>query len=584
MRAHSVVKESRPPLESADNGSPPLARNIARLLGEMTSVVGFDPFRWREPLRLLLTHPCPTTVLREFHESMRAAIRRSRYNEAFVDRLLGAVTAAEREHGLGDLLAPIRLAVVAFIGGISRRPSVLMTAAREFIAGTDLDLPLSLSFATIAKSHRLTSMSKHEAMACVTRAVQRTVAALLEERAIGEVAFAAWRREDCLAGLEALWLAFTYCEVGTANCGKPSKAELRRDLERCGTPLWQQLDRALVRATVAQISLPTAHKLAEFGRLSLAVQSAASPGVASPDGMPGASSANLMHVVCRTPIPDSTDKQDIQEITRHRVLEEPLPVARMPSISLLAGYRAQLLAEFPWAGTVLDVIFDDLVGRANLGVLELTLPPTLLIGMPGAGKSRLARRIAEQLALPRLDVCLGGNSDTKLIGGTSRGWATGRPSDLASLLARGRTASAFVILDELDKATDSHRSGGGIDSFLLGLLEPETSCRHYDSFLKTECDFSKVSWLCTANALRGISRPLQSRLRILQVPQPRREDLPSVCAAVIAELEQRWQVPTGTIPSVGELDFDIARITSARQARAATEAAVSLWARSVVRH
>jgi len=108
--------------------------------------------------------------------------------------------------------------------------------------------------------------------------------------------------------------------------------------------------------------------------------------------------------------------------------------------------------------------------------------------------------------------------------------------------------------------------------------------RHYDSFLKTECDFSKVSWLCTANTLRGISKPLQSRLRIIHVPQPRREHLPVVCAGVVAELELRWQIPPGTIPSVAELQLDLTQIASARQARSATEASVSSWARSLVRH
>ena len=50
------------------------------------------------------------------------------------------------------------------------------------------------------------------------------------------------------------------------------------------------------------------------------------------------------------------------------------------------------------------------------------------------GKSRLARRTAEELGLPRLDLALGGTSDSKVLGGTSRGWGSGKPNDLASIV------------------------------------------------------------------------------------------------------------------------------------------------------
>ena len=289
-------------------------------------------------------------------------------------------------------------------------------------------------------------------------------------------------------------------------------------------------------------SLPKPELPTGLARLSLAVQAVARK-LASESPAGDDQTDGLTLVVCRSAIPEISDKQDIQEIPRHRVLEEPLPLAVMPNVSTLEASLAILLEEFPWASDAIHILFDDLLGRANLGVRDLTLPATLLIGQPGAGKSRLARRIAEELGLPRLDVSLSGSSDTKLLGGTSRGWGGGRPSDLASLFARRRSASAIVMLDEIDKAHDGRREGGGIAASLLPLLEPETASRHCDNFLKTECDFSRVSWICTANRLTGISKPLQSRLRIVLIPQPRREDLPNVCAGVIAELEQRWHLP-----------------------------------------
>jgi len=320
-----------------------------------------------------------------------------------------------------------------------------------------------------------------------------------------------------------------------------------------------------------------------LSRLMLTLEPSGVDAASSSVGAEPAGSTNAWLVVCKQPIPESSDKQDKEEIARHRVLEAALPLTRMPTAQVLEAAMARLLEEFPWSAAALDVIFDDLIGRANLGVRELTMPATLLVGPPGAGKSRLARRIAEGFDIPRLDVSVGGTSDSKILGGTSRGWASGRPSDLASLLARRRTASALVILDEIDKAAD-RQHGGGLLAYLLGLLEPETASRLYDGFLKTECDFSKVSWICTANLLSPLSAPLASRLRILSMPQPTHVHFPAIARNMIFEMERRWGVQPGVLPGLESLGIDMRCLTSVRQVRSAVEAGVTLWSRSILKH
>jgi ATP-dependent Lon protease len=152
-------------------------------------------------------------------------------------------------------------------------------------------------------------------------------------------------------------------------------------------------------------------------------------------------------------------------------------------------------------------MFSSLLGRARLGALSFRLPPTLLVGVPGCGKSRLALRFAELMDVPVLNVSLAGAHDAKILNGTSRGWGGGRPSTLATFLAVRRSASALVILDELDKARAGSRNDSDAQSYLLGLLEPQTARAHLDCFLKVECDYSEVSWLATANRLSAIDAP-----------------------------------------------------------------------------
>ena len=471
-----------------------LEQRIERLLLEMSNAVtSISADQWRDQLTLLLSHPKPPRGLDGFHKAMRAAIARPLRDEQFVDRVLEAVAASEKYRHLDGYLEPIRLALLSFLSSVSRRPSVMMSAVGKLLRHSGSKIPIQMSCWPLEPYVQPRPVEKkygRHAHVDVAGAVQKAIDVLLEERATGSGAFATWSYEDLLAGLKALWLAYTYCGVGTASsvCLKPD--DLRSDYKHCGAPLWKQLDALIAKSSRTTGEWAGLNTSADFARLTLSVGSARDDDLWAVEEnevkAPVASLSGLTHVVCRSSIPGSSEKYDTQEIERHRRLEKPLALVAMPSTTSLMHSLDQLLTEFPWGTSALHIIFDDLLGRANLGVQDLTMPATLLIGLPGAGKSRLARRIAEELGLPRLDVSLSGTSDTKLLAGTSRGWASGRPSDLASLMVREGTASALVMLDEIDKAHDGHREGGGISAYLLPLLEQETASRHYDNFMKTE--------------------------------------------------------------------------------------------------
>jgi len=406
--------------------------------------------------------------------------------------------------------------------------------------------------------------------------------------------FAHWEVDDIDAAMLCLRLNYSAFQCDIAGQGMDA-AGLKQDFLLCGQPLWRALvrSRQFGRSSPGQhdvLGLDEWHELAQ-SRILLSIEARIRPtGVRSGDaGRPDpiAQSSKLdgpSLVVCRSPILRSSDRTDSEELARHFPLEGPLPLAPMPSTAELNQMRRRLLQEFPWAGDVLAIIFGELNGQAALGVRVLGMPPTLLVGLPGCGKSRLARRIADELGVPRLDVPLGGTSDSKVLGGTSRGWASGKPSDLATLMATRRSASAIVLLDELDKAVDYQREGSGLQSYLLALLEPETASHHADVFLKTPCDYSGVLWLATANRLTPIASPLLSRMRVLKLDQPGPEHFPTIAENVIAETAQRWNLERWAMPDTRELDLPWGRITSARQIRVATEKAVASWARALTRH
>jgi hypothetical protein len=72
--------------------------------------------------------------------------------------------------------------------------------------------------------------------------------------------------------------------------------------------------------------------------------------------------------------------------------QRPLPLPVMPE---LTGVRARLIAEFPHAATIVNNVLEGFGGRPNV-----YLRPTILLGAPGSGKTRFARRLAEELGTP----------------------------------------------------------------------------------------------------------------------------------------------------------------------------------------
>jgi ABC-type protease/lipase transport system fused ATPase/permease subunit len=68
----------------------------------------------------------------------------------------------------------------------------------------------------------------------------------------------------------------------------------------------------------------------------------------------------------------------------------------------------QLLAEFPWAPAVTQEIEMQLALDRRLGDETFRMPPTILIGPSGSGKSRFARRLGELSNLPGTILLAGG--------------------------------------------------------------------------------------------------------------------------------------------------------------------------------
>lgn len=224
-----------------------------------------------------------------------------------------------------------------------------------------------------------------------------------------------------------------------------------------------------------------------------------------------------------------------------------LPLVQVPD---LARVQRVLASEFPDAAQIIASILAPVAGRPYV-----RLPRLLLRGGPGTGKSRLARRLGEELGLDVTVYGCASVSDGSVIG-TSRMWGTGRASVPLQAIKRAGSASVLVVLDEISRA-GTRADNGRLTDGILALVEPETARAYHDPYLECATDLSGVSYIATANDTQGMDPALLSRFRVIDMPAPTLASLPVLARSVVAELRRERGLDDRWLPDLtpGELDL-----------------------------
>jgi hypothetical protein len=246
-----------------------------------------------------------------------------------------------------------------------------------------------------------------------------------------------------------------------------------------------------------------------------------------------------MATVLRAVGSEKTERgREVARVLRE-IVGKALPLAPVPDLDAVGR---TLRGEFPYAAAQIDVLLSDLVGADYC-----RLRPTLFVGEPGGGKSRLVRRLAETLGLKikRYD---GGSASDSSFGGTDRRWYSADCAVPVRAIIEAASPTAVVFIDEIDKAgTSSHN--GNFAHALLGFLEQETARRYPDPYVDAPVDCSYLTWLATANDETKMPAMLRDRFRIVRLPRPTKADLPAVVRTIVADLaresgsDRRWYPP-----------------------------------------
>ncbi len=233
----------------------------------------------------------------------------------------------------------------------------------------------------------------------------------------------------------------------------------------------------------------------------------------------------------RSAMPPDTRKKAFRELSRLEKLQSVSAEA-----NVIRTYLDWLL-DIPWQAQgaapavdlsrVRNVLDEDHYGLEKikeriveyLAVFYNTGKPAgsiiLFAGPPGVGKTSIVQSIARSMGREFYRISLGGLHDEAELRGHRRTYVGAMPGKIIQALAKTKSKTPVILLDEIDKLGKDHR--GDPAAVLMEILDPAQNKYFMDNYLEVPIDLSGVLFIATANNYFDIPGPLLDRLELLKL-------------------------------------------------------------------
>ncbi len=213
----------------------------------------------------------------------------------------------------------------------------------------------------------------------------------------------------------------------------------------------------------------------------------------------------------------------------------------------------ELYQDLPNFGRVLEDIRKQLALCMD-SEDAVELPPMLLLGAPGIGKTHFARRIAQLLGTGFGFVPMSSLTAGWILSGASSQWKNAKPGKVFETFLNGEYANPVMVVDELDKTS----ADGQYDPLgaLYGLLEADTAMRFVDEFAEIPIDASGAVWFATANDASRIPEPILNRMHVYEIDPPDAEGARRIALAIYRDIRSAhdWGKRFPEAPSAAVVD------------------------------
>lgn len=236
---------------------------------------------------------------------------------------------------------------------------------------------------------------------------------------------------------------------------------------------------------------------------------------------------------------EALGKLDADESVKERIareIERFKTVSVNPSEGSVSRTYIETLLDFPWNKRSQDnndlanaerILNEDHYGleKVKERILEFLAvrcltsrgesPIICLVGPPGTGKTSIARSVARALEKKYVRISLGGVRDEAEIRGHRRTYIGSMPGRIVQGIRNAGVKNPLMLLDEIDKMSSDYK--GDTASALLEVLDSEQNSKFTDHYMDLPVDLSEVLFICTANDLHTIPRPLLDRMELIEV-------------------------------------------------------------------
>lgn len=212
---------------------------------------------------------------------------------------------------------------------------------------------------------------------------------------------------------------------------------------------------------------------------------------------------------------------------------------RGPRRRLIVGSRrmaervARIRADAPHFSPFLELV-ERAVQLSALTLTPLRIPPVLLVGSPGIGKTYVLKRIAEAISSGYEFLAMT-SIDSFRLRGLNTCWRGARIGRIAEALLKSPMASPIFVLDEFEKAASINMADRPFDIF-HSLFEEENAEGFVDDFLEFPLRVDHVIWIASANSTVGLPASIFDRLLVLRISDPTVQQLRKIVDGVYASV------------------------------------------------
>ena len=229
-------------------------------------------------------------------------------------------------------------------------------------------------------------------------------------------------------------------------------------------------------------------------------------------------------------------KVEVQQLVQELASTHPA-LAGPPSMHALDEMIAELHASAPWMRELSTWAYKALRARYSAGKTWLALPPMILIGLPGCGKSTYTRKLANLSGAPCRTLDAGASNASFTVAGADATWSSAQAGVPLQEIAKTGIANPIMIVDEIEKAGTMTAKGGSrvsLPEALLGLMEPSSATAWECPYTRRSYNMSQITWILTANDRDGIPAPLLDRCRVFDIGYPEGDDLAALIRTLAA--------------------------------------------------